>query len=243
MVFQLILKKLIKKIIIAIDGYSSTGKSTLAKMLSKHFHYKHINTGSMYRAVTLYALRNNWVKNINNKLVFNENRILNSIDTLDLSFRLDEQQAYKMYINDEDVDDEIKLEEVSSCVSQLSKSLLIRKKIVLMQQAMGVNKGIVMEGRDIGSVVFPNAELKLFITASEEIRAARRHQELLRLGVQVSFQNIYNNLKMRDFSDSTRKNSPLIQVKDAILIDNTDLDLSAQFDLVLDIIKSKKNLF
>ena len=147
-----------------------------------------------------------------------------------------------MYINDEDVDDEIKLEEVSSCVSQLSQSLLIRKKIVLMQQAMGVNKGIVMEGRDIGSVVFPNAELKLFITASEEVRAARRHQELLRLGVQVSFQDIYDNLKMRDFSDSTRQNSPLIQVKDAVLIDNTDLDLNAQFHLVLDIIKSKKNL-
>ena len=211
-------------------------------MLSKHFNYRHINTGAMYRAVTLHALRNNWVKKINNKLVFNENCILNSIDTLDLSFRLDRQQNYKMYINDEDVDDEIKLEEVSSCVSQLSQSLLIRKKIVLMQQAMGVNKGIVMEGRDIGSVVFPNAELKLFITASEEVRAARRHQELLRLGVQVSFQDIYDNLKMRDFSDSTRQNSPLIQVKDAVLIDNTDLDLNAQFHLVLDIIRSKKNL-
>ena len=211
-------------------------------MLSKHFNYRHINTGAMYRAVTLHALRNNWVKKINNKLVFNENCILNSIDTLDLSFRLDSQQNYKMYINDEDVDDEIKLEEVSSCVSQLSQSLLIRKKIVLMQQAMGVNKGIVMEGRDIGSVVFPNAELKLFITASEEVRAARRHQELLRLGVQVSFQDIYDNLKMRDFSDSTRQNSPLIQVKDAVLIDNTDLDLNAQFHLVLDIIRSKKNL-
>jgi cytidylate kinase len=227
---------LTKKIIIAIDGYSSTGKSTLAKMLSKHLNYKHINTGSMYRAVTLYALRKNMITAVNDKFEMNEQNLLNSIDDLTLDFRTDEHNVCSMYMNDESVENEIRTQKVSHYVSYLSKHSLIRRKIVLMQKKIGVNKGIVMEGRDIGSVVFPSAELKLFITASLEVRAQRRYEELLKLGFSTSFKEVLENLKMRDFADSNRKNSPLMKVDDAILIDNTSLGLEEQFQLVLNLL-------
>ena len=240
--FQLILKKLIKKIIIAIDGYSSTGKSTLAKMLSKHLKYKHINTGSMYRAVTLFAMKNNWVYSLNNQLSIDRNSIVASIDNLNLDFKLDHDNCYRMYMDNEDVEKEIKTEEVSSFVSEVSKDSSLRKKIVFLQKNIGKERGVVMEGRDIGSVVFPDAELKLFITASLKVRATRRYQELLKLGIPSAFQDVFKNLKMRDFIDSNRKNSPLIKVQDAVLIDNTLLNLEDQFNLVLELLGSKKNL-
>ncbi len=222
-----------KKIIIAIDGYSSTGKSTLAKMLSAHLNYKHINTGSMYRAVTLYALRQNMISSINNKFDMNEQDVLSSLQNLNLDFRDDKDNICSMYMNNENVEKEIRGQKVSHYVSYLSKYPLIRKKIVSMQKKIGINKGIVMEGRDIGSVVFPSAELKLFITASLEVRAQRRYDELLKLGFSTSFQEVLENLKMRDFSDSNRQSSPLIKVDDAILIDNTALDLQEQFQIIL----------
>ena len=232
---------MIRKIIIAIDGHSSTGKSTLAKMLSKYLMYKHINTGSMYRALTLHALRNAWIDN-SRKLKINKHKIIESIDDLNLDFKFDEQNACRMCINSEDVDDLLKDPLVSQYVSVISAYPLVRKKIVKIQQELGKMKGVVMEGRDIGSVVFPEAELKLFITASLEIRAKRRHQELIKLGIQASLKDVLHNLKMRDSSDSNRKNSPLICVKDAVLIDNTLLNIDMQFNMVVDLLKNKINL-
>ena len=233
---------MIKKIIIAIDGYSSTGKSTLAKMLSQSLGYKHINTGSMYRAVTLHAIRNHWIED-NKDFKINQNLIVDSIDNLDLDFRFTTKNTCKMYMNNEDVDFELKNPLVSKYVSIISTYPLLRKKIVKIQQNLGQSKGVVMEGRDIGSVVFPNAEFKLFVTASPEVRAKRRYSELVKLGVKASISDVFQNLKMRDFSDSNRKNSPLIRVKDAILLDNTLLDIDEQFQYVMDLLKNKITLF
>ncbi len=232
-----------KKIIIAIDGFSSTGKSTLAKMLSKHLQYMHINTGAMYRAVTLNAIRNSWVQFVNNEFLIDRDNIIDSVDKLDLKFKLNHNNYYRMYMNNEDVDNLIKTEQVSKYVSEISKDGCLRDKIVLLQRNIGQKKGIVMEGRDIGSVVFPDAEVKLFITASLEIRARRRYQELIKLGMVADFHDILKNLDMRDTVDSSRKKSPLIRVKDAVLIDNTFLNLNEQFNLVLGILKDKKIIF
>ena len=232
-----------KKIIIAIDGFSSTGKSTLAKMLSKHLQYMHINTGSMYRAVTLNAIRHSWIEFVNNKFLIDRYNIISSLDKLDLDFKLNQNNDYEMYMNNENIDSLIKTEQVSRYVSEVSKDGLLRDKIVLLQRNIGQKRGVVMEGRDIGSVVFPDAELKLFITASLEVRAKRRYEELLQLGMVADFNNILTNLDMRDTIDSTRKKSPLIKVKDAVLIDNTSLNLNDQFDLILSILKDKKIIF
>ena len=232
---------MINKIIIAIDGHSSTGKSTLAKMLSQYLMYKHINTGSMYRALTLHALRNNWIDD-SRGFKINKHKIIESIDTLNLDFKFDDQNMCRMCINSEDVEDLLKDPLVSKYVSVISAYPLVRKKIVKIQQDLGKLKGVVMEGRDIGSVVLPGAELKLFITASLEIRAKRRHQELVKLGIKTNFKDVLHNLKMRDFSDSNRKNSPLICVQDAVLIDNTSLSIDMQFDMVIDLLKNKINL-
>ena len=226
---------MINKIIIAIDGHSSTGKSTLAKMLSSYLQYKHINTGSMYRAVTLYALRNKWINDSSDQLSINREKIIKSIDNLILDFRF-HNNNYSMYMNNENIDYQIKTPHVSQYVSKISSYPLVRKKIVKIQQEIGKKKGVVMEGRDIGSVVFPKAELKLFITASIEVRAERRYQELLTLGINSDFKDVLENLKMRDFADSNRKNSPLIKVDDAILIDNTLLDLNEQFQMVINLL-------
>ena len=225
------------KIIIAIDGYSSTGKSTLAKMLSIYLGYKHINTGSMYRAVTLYALRYNMISECNGNFTMKDSDLVKSIDDLNLEFMFDDDQTSNMYMNNENVELKIRSQDVSHYVSYVSKHPLIRKKIVSLQQDMGVDKGVVMERRDIASVVFPSAELKLFITASLEVRAERRYKELLKMGLVITFKDVLNNLKMRDLSDSSRENSPLIKVDDAILIDNTLLDLQQQFDLVISLLK------
>jgi len=225
-----------KKIIIAIDGYSSTGKSTLARMLAKHFLYKHINTGSMYRALTLHALRNGWIRNFDH---IEQSKIIRSIDELKIDFRCDDKHGCVIYLNDENIETEIKKEDVSKYVSHISAYPLVRKKIIEIQQEIGSSRGVVMEGRDIGSVVFPSAEIKLFITASVSVRAGRRHKELVSLGIKSSLKSVLNNLKTRDHLDSNRKNSPLICVEDAILIDNTCLNIDDQFQLVTDLIKKK----
>lgn len=230
-----------QKIIIAIDGYSSTGKSTLAKMLAQYFDYKHINTGAMYRAVTLYAIRNTWI-DVSSHKNHNKEMIIESINSLKFDFVLDSNKVYKIYMNNEAIDSELKSHMVSEYVSTVSTYPMVRKKIVHLQQKMGRLKGVVMEGRDIGSVVFPHAEIKLFITASSEIRAQRRYRELLQLGIESNLSDVLENLKMRDFLDSTRKNSPLKQVKDAILIDNTFMDVDDQFNLVVDLVERKIKL-
>tara|TARA_B100000427_G_C15431882_1_gene561240 strand:+ start:279 stop:983 length:705 start_codon:yes stop_codon:yes gene_type:complete len=229
------------KIIIAIDGHSSTGKSTLAKMLSSHLKYKHINTGSMYRALTLHAIQNNWIKHSKDQLIINREKIIESINHLMLDFRMDKNNNYHMYMNNENIEDQIKTLEVSKYVSKISTYPLVRKKIVSIQQEIGKSKGVVMEGRDIGSVVFPKAEIKLFITASINVRAERRYQELLHFGIDANFQDVLENLKMRDFTDSHRENSPLVCVDDAILIDNTSLNLNEQFKFVIELIRKKIN--
>ena len=231
-----------KKIIIAIDGCSSTGKTTLAKMLSAHLNYQHINTGAMYRAVTLHAIRNQWIIDSVGVESVQKDRILTSLNTLDFEFIYNENQSYQIHLNKENVEKQIKEPLVAKYVSFISTFPELRKKIVLIQQEMGSSGGVVMEGRDIGSVVFPSAELKLFITASLEIRAQRRYKELLNMGVKTDFVKVIENLEMRDFQDSNRKKSPLIQVKDAILIDNTTLSLTDQFDFILNLLKNKFNI-
>ena len=227
-----------QNIIIAIDGYSSTGKSTLAKMLSKHFNYKHINTGSMYRAVTLHAIRNNWI-DFSSRKNHNKKMIIESINYLKFDFIPDSNKVYEIYMNNESVENELKTPLVSEYVSIVSTYPIVRKKIVHLQQEIGKSKGVVMEGRDIGSVVFPDAELKLFITASSKIRAKRRHQELLKLGISSDLEGVLENLKMRDFLDSTRKDSPLKQVEDSILIDNTLMSIDDQFDFAVGLVEKK----
>ena len=230
---------MVKKIIIAIDGYSSTGKSTLAKMLSRHLSYRHINTGSMYRAVTLFSLRNKWLDDDFNNI--NSLQIINLIDSLQFNFKLDNNN-YRLFVNGEDVEGLIKDPIISKYVSVISTYPLLRKKIISIQQDMGKLKGVVMEGRDIGSVVFPEAEVKLFITASVAVRAHRRYMELQSLGIDVKYADVVSNLKMRDSSDSNRKNSPLLKVQDAILIDNTSLSIDQQFDIAIGLINNKLNL-
>lgn len=233
---------MIKQIIIAIDGHSSTGKSTLAKMLSEHLDYVHINTGAMYRAVTLNAIRNNWI-DVSLKKIKSEKNIIDSVDSLSFSFRRDQTNRYKIYMNNQDIEGDLKDPLVAEYVSVISTYPLLRQKIVKKQQLMGQSKGVVMEGRDIGSVVFPGAELKLFITASVNVRAERRFQELLNLGITVEFQDVLANLKKRDFSDSNRKDSPLMKVSDAVLIDNTFLNINQQFEYVLQLLENKCKIF
>ena len=168
--------------------------------------------------------------------------IIESINFLNFDFIRDTNKVYKIYMNNEAIDSELKSHLVSEYVSTVSTYPMVRKKIVHLQQKMGQSKGVVMEGRDIGSVVFPYAELKLFITASSEIRAQRRHEELVQLGISSNFEDVLENLKMRDFLDSTRKNSPLKQVEDSILIDNTFMDINDQFNFVVDLVEKKIHL-
>ena len=223
------------KIIIAIDGHSSTGKSTLAKMLANKLGYKHINTGSMYRAVTLYAYRNNL---ISKKGVVNHKKLTEELDNIKLDFTYDCGKSI-IIMNGENVSHEVNKPLVSQHVSEVSVYSKLREKIVSAQRNIARAKGVVMEGRDIGSVVFPSAEIKLFITASLRVRAERRYKEMTSLGHSIIYQDVYNNLKMRDYLDSNRANSPLVKVDDAVLIDNTNLSIEEQLLKVMDIIKSK----
>lgn len=219
-----------KKITIAIDGYSSTGKSTLAKQLAKALNYVYVDTGAMYRAVTLYA--------VNNQLItadfFDENALINQLDNIVLSFRFNPQLGFaEMYLNGVNVEKEIRTMQVSKFVSQVAAVSAVRKKLVQQQQQFGKDKGVVMDGRDIGTVVFPDAELKLFMTASAEIRAQRRYLELQEKGQEVAYEEVLKNVQQRDQIDSTRKDSPLTQADDAIAIDNSTLNTQQQFDKTL----------
>ena len=215
-----------KKINIAIDGHSSCGKSTLAKQLSKHYAYTYIDTGAMYRAVCLYALKNDIMKDgIINKLA-----LIDSLDNINVSFNYnDERSISETFLNDVNVENEIRSLWISENVSKISKLKEVRKKMVAIQQAIGKKKGVVMDGRDIGSVVFPNAELKLFITASVDERARRRSLELK----DATLEEIKKNLLSRDYDDSTREENPLVIMDDAIKIDNTNLSIEEQFNLAL----------
>lgn len=227
------------KITIAIDGFSSTGKSTIAKLLAKKYNYIYVDTGAMYRAVSLFAMQNNFV----NKDFLRKEELINQLDSIKLSFRFNKELGYaEMYLNNKNVENEIRTLEVSQLVSKVAAISEVRKKLVEEQQQMGKNGGIVMDGRDIGTVVFPDAELKLFMTASADKRATRRYKELIERGDKVNFDDILFNVQERDRLDSTRKDSPLIKAKDAIEFDNSDMGITEQFERICSLVNDKLSI-
>lgn len=223
-----------RKITIAIDGFSSCGKSTLAKAIAKELDYIFIDTGAMYRSVALYCLRNNLVHN--NEI--NTLEIINVLPKIDIHFDKNQISGkLEVQLNKEFVEPFIRTMEVSQLVSKIAAIKEVRAKLVEEQQKMGIKGGVVMDGRDIGSVVFPNAELKLFVTASPEIRTERRYLELYQTNNTVSKEDIRKNLEERDHLDSTREESPLIQAEDAILLDNSNYTQEEQLQVALELVK------
>lgn len=215
-----------KKIIVAIDGHSSCGKSTMAKDLAREVGYIYVDTGAMYRAVTLFAMRNNLFDAEGN---INTGRLEQLLPEVKISFKLDPETSRPMAcLNGEVVEQEIRSLEVSQHVSPIAALPFVRAKLVEQQQAMGKEKGIVMDGRDIGTVVFPEAELKIFVTASAEIRAQRRYKELQAKGMPADFDDILKNVEERDYIDSHRATSPLRQADDALVLDNSHLTIEEQ---------------
>jgi len=216
-----------KKIIITLDGYSSCGKSTLAKQMAAHLNYVFIDSGAMYRAITLYFIRHRID-------VTNSNAVIEALTHIHLAFKLNEQTGRAdMYLNSENVEEEIRGLEVSNNVSQVAALEPVRIFSVAQQQLMGTQKGIVMDGRDIGTAVFPEAELKIFVTASPEVRVERRYQELVAKDPAITKAEIQANLEMRDHIDSTREFSPLKQAQDALVLDNSNLTRDEQLELAL----------
>lgn len=223
-----------KKIIIAIDGHSSCGKSTMAKSLAKILGYVYIDTGAMYRVVTLVSLRKGWIID----KVPNSKKIIAGLKDIHISFKWDEEQGKNTtFLNGENVEDEIRQLEVSENVSPISTLAEVRHEMVRQQQENGKNKGIVMDGRDIGTVVFPDAELKIFMTASAEIRAQRRFDELTAKGEKVNFKEILANVEGRDKIDSTRATSPLKKADDALVLDNSNLSREQQLEWTINKVK------
>lgn len=221
------------KITIAIDGFSSTGKSTLAKELANHLGYIYVDTGAMYRAVALFAMQKGYISND----LFDKESLIKNLPSVKLKFNFNPDLGFaEMYLNDVNVEKEIRTIEVSNFVSRIAEIPQVRSKLVEQQQAMGKGKGIVMDGRDIGTVVFPDAELKIFMTASPMIRAQRRFEELIQKGDKVTFDAVYKNVVERDYIDTHREDSPLIKAKEAIEIDNSSISKKEQFDLVLQLI-------
>lgn len=226
---------LMKKIIIAIDGLSGCGKSTTAKSVAKALKYAYIDSGSMYRAVTLHFLKSG------TKITNNE-EIRQSLDSLQLEFRMSEDSGtQRIFLNGRDVEDEIRNMEISEFVSEVSKIKEVREKLVAIQRNLGVHRGVVMDGRDIGTVVFPGAELKVFMYADLEVRAERRRRELLDKGKSADFEHIARNLKERDHIDSTRKESPLVKASDAVEMDTSYLTFNDQVERILDLARERMN--
>lgn len=223
-----------KKIIIAIDGFSSTGKSTLAKELAKHLGYVYVDTGAMYRAVALFAMQNGYI----DKEFFDIQSLINSLPFIRLVFKFNPDLGFaEMYLNDVNVEKEIRTIEVSNYVSKVAEIPEVRSKLVEQQQEMGKSKGIVMDGRDIGTVVFPEAELKIFMNASAHTRAERRFKELKEKGDLVSFEEVLKNIEERDYIDTHRDDSPLVRAKDALEFDNSNISKQEQFEKVLKLVK------
>ncbi|MDR2146009.1 MAG: (d)CMP kinase [Tannerella sp.] len=217
-----------KRIIVAIDGVSSSGKSTMAKQLAKTVVYKYIDTGAMYRAVTLYALRNQLFEYLEN--------LENEMNNIKINFLVNpETGGSETYLNGENVENEIRGMDVSNRVSEISALPFVRAYLVAIQQNIGKEKGIVMDGRDIGTVVFPDAELKIFVTATAEIRAERRYKELQAKGEKVSYEEILDNIKNRDYQDTNRAISPLRKAGDAITFDSTNSTVEEQDERLLNI--------
>lgn len=225
-----------KQITIAIDGFSSTGKSTVAKQLAKHLGYIYVDSGAMYRAVTWFAMQNHFIKSE----CFHIQDLISSLHQITISFKFNEALGFaEVYLNGENIERQIRTLEVSSFVSQVAEISEVREMLVKQQQKMGERRGIVMDGRDIGTVVFPDAELKLFMTASAETRAVRRYDELISRGEDVSFSDVLKNVQERDYIDSHREDSPLIKAEDAIEIDNSSLSLEEQFNKILQLVENK----
>lgn len=226
-----------KKITIAIDGHSSCGKSTMAKQLARELGYVYVDTGAMYRSVTLFALRNN---------LFNEDgsvkvdQLQKRMDEINISFKFNTETGRPdTYLNGELVENEIRLMEVSSHVSPIATIGFVREAMVEQQRRMGADKGIVMDGRDIGTTVFPDAELKIFVTASAEVRAQRRYDELVGKGETADYADILKNVEERDYIDSHREVSPLRQADDAVLLDNSNLTREQQSKQILQLAKER----
>jgi cytidylate kinase len=225
-----------KKITIAIDGYSSTGKSTIAKELANKLGYVYVDTGAMYRMVSLFAMQNDFI----NAQVFLREKLIASLEAIELNFVFSEEAGFaEAYLNGVCVEKEIRSLEVSNYVSKVASVPEVRKKLVSIQKQLVENKGVVMDGRDIGTVVFPDAELKLFMTASADKRAQRRFDELISKGEDVRYDAILENVVTRDYEDSNRKDSPLVKASDAVEIDNSDLTKEAQFSLIFDLVTKK----
>ena len=215
-----------KKITIAIDGFSSCGKSTMAKDLAKEIGYIYVDTGAMYRSVTLYALRHNL---FNADGTIREEELKEQMKDINISFQLNKTTGRPdTYLNGENVENDIRTMEVSSHVSPIATLAFVREALVAQQQRMGAEKGIVMDGRDIGTVVFPKAELKIFVTASAEVRAQRRYDELRAKGMDADYADILKNVEERDYIDSHRATSPLRKADDAIELDNSNLTIAEQ---------------
>ena len=223
-----------KKITIAIDGHSSCGKSTMAKDLAREVGYVYVDTGAMYRSVTLYALRNGIFKEVRGengevKDVIDEEALRQQMPNIQISFKFNaETERPDTYLNGELVEDKIRTMEVSSHVSPIATLGFVREAMVAQQQQMGKDKGVVMDGRDIGTVVFPDAELKIFVTASAEVRAQRRYDELKGKGMEADFDEILKNVQERDYIDSHREVSPLKKADDAIELDNSHMTIPEQ---------------
>lgn len=214
-----------KNIIIAVDGYSSCGKSTFARAIAEELSYIYVDSGAMYRAIALYCLRKNIIINSN----FDLKQIIKALVLIDIEFRFSKQTGkYETFLNNENVEEDIRSVEVSEVVSLISKIREVREKILKLQRKLGERKGIVMDGRDIGTVVFPDAELKIFMTADVDIRAKRRYDELKEKGLEVSLSEIKKNIEERDHQDVNRKESPLAKADDAVELDNSNMTPAEQ---------------
>lgn len=216
-------------IVVAIDGYSSCGKSTLAKALAKKLHFIYVDSGAMYRAVALYFIRNN----VNTK---NHDQVAGALKNIHLNFHSRDYQTH-ITLNDEEVSAEIRQMPVSDKVSEVAAIKEVRKEMVRQQQRMGKSKNVVMDGRDIGTVVFPHAQLKLFMTADPKVRAERRYKELQSTNPDITLEDVFENLAHRDYADTTREESPLTRAEDAIVLDNTNLTPEQQLQLAVDLVK------
>lgn len=228
------------KITIAIDGFSSTGKSTLAKQLAQHLGYVYVDTGAMYRAVTYYAMQKEYITTSG----FDVAALVNDLPKISLQFQFNPALGFaEMYLNGVLVEKEIRTIEVSNFVSKIAEVSEVRAKLVEQQKEMGKNKGIVMDGRDIGTVVFPDAELKVFMTASASTRAQRRFDELVAKGDAVTYEEVLKNVEERDYIDTHRDDSPLVMADDAIAVDNSAMTREQQFAVVLDLVAQRtKNI-
>ena len=222
-----------KKITVAIDGFSSTGKSTIAKLIAKKYNFIYVDTGAMYRAVSLYAKNNNFI----GKDFIDKASVVSNLKNISLLFQFNTELGFaEMFLNTKNVEKEIRTLEVSQYVSQIATISEVRRKLVFEQQEMGKQGGVVMDGRDIGTVVFPDADLKLFMTASADKRATRRYKELIAKGDNVSYDAILFNVQERDRIDSTREDSPLVMADDAIEFDNSDMGIKEQFEKICTLI-------